>query len=172
VVWAQHLWASGQVGGFVASGNAVYTPYVEAEALTEGLVALGVPRARVWLEPRALHTDENIAYALRIAGELGVREVAVASDGWQASGGCAMVEAWSELACTPAPIDYDLVRARLSRGVPEVRGERVQSWVPLAVREAEIARETGYRRPPSLVLYITKALLRPFGLARPPRLPD
>ncbi|MFZ5475465.1 MAG: ElyC/SanA/YdcF family protein [Myxococcota bacterium] len=171
VVWAHHLWASGLVGGFVTSGNAVYNRYVEAEALAAGLAALGVPADRVTLEPRALHTDENIAYALRLLE--GHAVVAVASDPIQADGGCAMVNAWTEgVTCLSAPMDYRFVGARLARGVPEVRTEPVNEWVPLDEREAAIREITGWKRPPSMMLYLVNTLKRPFGLSRPPRLPE
>lgn len=176
VVWAHHLWASGLARGFVVSGNAVYNRYVEAEALAAGLVALGVPASRIALEPRALHTDENIAYALRIAESRRERLVTVASDGVQANGSCAMVRAWTrgEIDCIPAPIDYAWAKARMARGLPEVRTSPVpaDSWLSLEERERRIAAQTGWRRPPSMLLYAQNALLRPFGLARPPRLPE
>lgn len=176
VTWGHHLWASGLVSGFVVSGNAVYNRFVEAEALAAGLVALGVPRDRIALESRALHTDENIAYALRLLEARGETVVTVASDGFQAKGGCAMVRAWSDgrVDCIPAPMDYVLVRARMSEGMPDVRTAPVpeSEWMPLREREDAIAAQTGWRRPPSMLLYAGKAILRPFGLSRPPRLPE
>src|SRR6478736_10236582 len=66
-VWAARLWERGWARNFITSGSAVYTPFVEAEALAAALVALGVPPDRIWLEPNALHTDENMVYSLQIA---------------------------------------------------------------------------------------------------------
>jgi hypothetical protein len=174
VVWAHHLWASGMVSGFITSGNAVYNEFVEAEALAAGLVALGVPRERIRLEPRALHTDENIAYALRIVAAEGLDVVAVASDPFQVNGGCAMVSEWTDhaVSCFTAPMDYRLVNARMQRGVPDVRTSPTSDWIPLDEREAAIAEEVGWKRPPSLWLYFTMSIKRPLGLAKPPRLPE
>ena len=176
IVWAHHLWASGLIENFIVSGNAVYNPYVEAEALKAGLVALGVPERRIWLEPRALHTDENVAYALRIADAEGFRSLAIASDGVQTLGACAMVRLWSaaERTCIAAPMDYPLVKARLASGLPSVRTEAVPAadWEPLEARERRIAAELGRApRGGSLWIYATKILISPFGLSHPPPLP-
>ncbi len=175
VVWAQHMWASGRTRSFIVSGNAVYNRYVEAEALKAGLVALGVPPERVHLEPRALHTDENIAYALRIADHHGFDSLAIVSDAVQTLGTCQMVREWSggERTCLPAPMDYTLVRTRLAMGLPEARSEPVPAaeWVPLEERERRIAEQLGLRkRGNSLLIYMGKSLLAPFGLSRPPPL--
>lgn len=174
-VWAHHIWATGRTRTFIVSGNAVYNRYVEAEAMKAGLVALGVPADRVFLEPRALHTDENIAYALRIADRHGFVSIAIVSDAVQTVGTCQMVRMWSEQerTCLPAPMDYNLVRARLAMGLPEARSEPVpeSEWAPLDEREQRIAEQLGRpKRGNSLWIYFTKSLLAPFGLARPPHL--
>lgn len=175
VVWAQHMWATGRARAFIVSGNAVYNRYVEAEAMKAGLVALGVPAERVYLEPRALHTDENIAYALRIADAHGLETLAIVSDAVQTVGTCGMVRVWSEgqRSCLPAPMDYTLVKARLAMGLPEARTEPVPEaeWAPLEERERRIAEQLGLpKRGNSLWIYFSKSLLAPFGLSRPPAL--
>ncbi len=177
IVWAHHLWASGLTKNIIVSGNAVYNRYVEAEALMAGLVALGVPESRIWVEPQALHTDENVAYALRIADAAGFRSLAIASDGVQTVGTCAMVRLWSETerTCIAAPMDYPLVKARLASGLPSVRTEPVPAadWEPLEARERRIAAELGRApRGASLWIYISKILISPFGLSHPPPLPS
>ncbi|MFN7146110.1 MAG: YdcF family protein [Myxococcota bacterium] len=177
VVWAHHVWASGLTRTFIVSGNAVYNRYTEAEALKAGLVALGVPADRVFVEPRALHTDENVAYALRIAEAEGFTTLAIASDALQTTGTCDMVREWTGggMTCLPAPMDYHLVRARLGMGLPDVRIEPVPEaeWMPLAEREQRIAEALGRKvRGNSLWIYFSKSLLAPFGLSKPPVLPE
>lgn len=175
VVWASHLYDIGAVSEFVTSGNAVYTPYVEADAVAAGMVALGVPPEAITRERRALHTDQNVAYALRLL-ESENREpgpLLMASDRGQASGMCAMVKAWRSSfpaydTCTIAPIDDRWTYHRMMEGLPHVNTARVDDWVPLHEREAAIARETGKRRPSSFWVYTRNALLSPFGLSRPP----
>lgn len=176
VVWAHHMWASGRTRTFIVSGNAVYNRYVEAEALKAGLVALGVPAERVYLEPNALHTDENIAYALRIADTHGLSTLAIVSDALQTVGTCEMVREWSDhtRTCLPAPMDYMLVKSRLAMGLPDARTEPVAEadWLPLEARERLIAEQLGRpKRGNSLWIYFSKSLLAPFGLSNPPPLP-
>ena len=176
VVWAHHMWATGRARTLIVSGNAVYNRYVEAETMAAGLVALGVPAARIRVEPRALHTDENIAYALRIADAEGYETLAVVSDAVQTLGTCEMVRVWSAHArtCLPAPMDYPLVKARLAMGLPDARSEAVPEaeWMPIEERERRIAEELGIRkRGNSMWIYFTKSLGAPFGLSKPPVLP-
>lgn len=172
-LWGARLYADGAVTTIVTSGNAVYTPYRESEALAAGLVALGVPASAIVQEPRALHTDENVAYTLRMLAEQSPAptRVLIASDGGQAAGACAMVHAWSTIECVVAPIDEVWMRQRLADGVPDVLATRVDDWVPLDERETAIAAELGYRRPSSFWVYTQGAVLGAFGLSKPPRLP-
>ena len=170
-LWAAHLYETGAVSSFVTSGNAVYTPFREADSIAEGMIALGVPAAAITLEPKALHTDENVAYTLKIVEPMALHRLVVASDGGQAAGACAMVRAWSPIPCVVAPIDEAWMRARLAAGVPDVSLHPVEGWIPLKEREAQIAEATGYRRPSSVWVYFRGAVLGAFGASKPPRLP-
>lgn len=177
VVWAFHLYEAGAVTGFVTSGAAVHTPFVEADALAAGLEALGVPSAAIRRERRALHTDQNVAYALTMVDEArggGTGPVLVASDGGQAVGMCSMVNAWkahytSVTGCVAAPLDEAWVHARLAEGVPDIRTEPDAGWLPLVERERLVALETGRTRPSSFWVYARGGFLNLFGLSRPPR---
>ena len=92
--WAAILWQRGLAGAFITSGAAVHSRFVEADAIAAGMVALGVPAERIWLERDALHTDENMYFSLRIARALGFRTVAVASQKGHAAWSCRMLEDW------------------------------------------------------------------------------
>lgn len=152
-LWAAHLWERGWVRRFVVSGAAVHSPYVEADALAAALSALGVPDDRIWIEPNALHTDENLYYSMQIVRELGLSRVAVASDA--ATMDCRMLVAWGQ-PCGAFTLDHDYARAR-DRERPgllaRVRSPSVSPWSTLADREREIARNTGRHRTPSWILY-------------------
>lgn len=161
--WGALLWEAGFTQRLITSGAAVYTPYIEAEALAAALSALGVPADRILLEPDALHTDENMYRALAIARRLGLQRLAVASDGPQASGGCSMLRDWDQ-PCSAIPIEYGR-SARRSQAQAEllaqVRARRVADaeFLPLAERERRIAaRNQRPRRVPSGLLYPYMAL--------------
>ncbi len=180
VIWAEHLYSTGVVAGFITSGNAVHSPYVEADALAAGLIALGVPDRVILRERQALHTDQNVAYSLALLdhrrAEEGLRvgPVIVATDRGQARGMCSMVQAWRSSfpqvsSCLIAPIDDGYAYSRMMQGVPEVTTEALPDWQPLSVREATMAEQSGYRRPPSFWVYTSQGFLNLFGLSRPPR---
>jgi uncharacterized SAM-binding protein YcdF (DUF218 family) len=152
-VWAALLWQHGHAGAFIASGAAVHSRYVEAEALAAGMAALGVPADRIWLEPKALHTDENMYYSLQIARALGFHRLAVASQKGHAAWSCRMLEDWGQ-SCGAFSVNYDAVRAANARErLRTVRTTAERNWVPLGLRERAIAAQTGHHRPPSFLLY-------------------
>jgi len=163
-VWAAELWRSGWAHNFITSGAAVYTPFVEAEALAAALVALGVPPERIYLEPHALHTDENMVYSLEIVRRLGFHSVAVASNA--AALDCLMLRDWGQ-ECRAYELDLAFVKRRheaLGRPLERVHSRPSgQAFVPLPAREHAIALTTGRHRPPSFVLYLGLGLMRTNG---------
>lgn len=169
VLWAHTLWKRGEVNHFITSGNAVYTPYVEAEALAAGLTALGVPADHIALEPDALHTDENMFNGMLIAEREGWY-IHVASDGMHARSGCWMVRAWGA-ECTVHRLDWREVedaRAEHGETLSAVTVAEAEDFIPLEERHAARFAETGWRRPNSIVLYHLDALRLLFGDARVP----
>ncbi len=162
-LWAARLWELGWATHFITSGAAVHSPYVEAEALAEALTALGVPADRIYLEPNALHTDENIYYSLQIARALGFRAVAVASNGAQFD--CLLAEDWGQ-PCGAFTMDiaWVIARARTSgAALAPVRTAKVRDWRPLPEREHVIAVRVGRHRPPSFLLYPGLGIMRTNG---------
>jgi uncharacterized SAM-binding protein YcdF (DUF218 family) len=152
--WAAILWKRGVAGAFITSGAAVHSRYVEADAIAAGMVALGVPAERIWLERDALHTDENMYFSLRIVRALGWHTVAVASQKGHAAWSCRMLEDWGLSRCGAFSVDMDAVIAShpLER-LRAVHTDAVPDWLPLVERERAIARRTGRHRPPSYFLY-------------------
>jgi hypothetical protein len=166
--WAAILWERGVAERFITSGGAVYSPYVEAEALALAMNALGVPADRIYLDRHALHTDENIYNAVQIARGLGLSRLAVASDRGQAVGACQMLEDWHGAGCGAFSMDYPLVEQRLAgwAQLRSVRAPRVpdSEFVPLKLRERRRAQVSGRSvRPPSFLLYPVMAMLRGLG---------
>lgn len=163
--WASLVFERGLAQALITSGAAVYSPYIEADALALALARLGVPGERIYLDRQALHTDENMHNAAELARQLGAQHVAVASHGMQAKGGCSMVTARG-LLCTPLPLEDTAVQARLSAQastLAEVRSPRQEPWQPLAEVEAQRRRATGKRRLPSSLLYGWMWLRRSLG---------
>lgn len=159
--WAAILWQRGLAGAFITSGAAVHSRYVEADAIAAGMAALGVPAERIFVEPEALHTDENMYYSLRIARAIGWRSLAVASQKGHAAWSCRMLEDWGLRGCGAFSVDMDAVVAlHAQERLRAVRTVAVADWQPLAERERAIARRSGRRRPPSYFLYPLLGWLR------------
>lgn len=169
VAWAFSLWEDGLVDGFITSGGAVYSPYNEAVAAAEGLIALGVPPDRIWLDPLALHTDENAYNAMLIAEALG-QDLIVASTGSQARGICAYVRSWGR-ECETAPLQYSRigeVMAGPGIALAGVDPPVDPDFIPLEEREAARTAETGWERPGSVGLYLLDGLRSTAGKPRTP----
>lgn len=158
-LWAAALYEEGSVANLITSGGAVYNRYVEAEALAEALVALGVPRARVTVEPHAMHSDENAAFSLQLIDERGWQSIAVVSGGLHAVVIDRMLEKWGRTA-VGLPLDPFLVDRWLALGTPTVRTSPVpaEDWTTLEERHAQRALASGTTRGASLPLYLRRAL--------------
>ncbi len=160
--YAALLWQRGMVKRFITSGNAVHTPWVEADTIAQLMAALGIPADRILLERNALHTDENMYYSVRIARHLGARTVGVSSQAGHAQAGCTFLTAWGQ-PCTALPIDRAATRtlsaadyARLA-ALPFARDVH---FLELAEREHRAAeREHRLRRPPSFLVYATATVM-------------
>jgi hypothetical protein len=162
-VWAAHVWELGWTRGFITSGAAVHSPFVEAEALAAAMAALGVPADRIWLEPNALHTDENIFFSLGIARTFGWHHLAVAAQG--AAWDCKMAQDWGAN-CRGITLDLDWVVRQYPQApavLQRVRTPKVSPWMPFVEREHQLAQLTGRHRPPSFLLYPGLALQRTNG---------
>lgn len=163
VLWAAHVWSRGAARRVVVSGAATYNRCVEAEAMAAGLAALDVPADRIFIEPNARHTDENLYYGMQVAERLGGRTFAVASDGAQASGGCAFLASWGRV-CLAASADRAVVEAdsaRLGARLDDVRVPLVADagWLPVGEYEARRVAAGGPSRPGSPWLYLVRAPL-------------
>lgn len=165
-VWAAILWERGYAHNFITSGSAVHSPFVEAEAIAAAMAALGVPPDRIYLEPEALHTEENVYNGLRLAQRKGWQQLGVASERGQSLGACQMLEDWHRQ-CGSFTMDPALVDARLQASQAElsrIRAPKAAAFIPLAQRERDRARAAGRSsRPPSFILYPLMFFRRKLG---------
>lgn len=164
-LYAAIVWERGYADHFITSGSSVATPYVEAEAIAQLMVAAGVPPDRIYLEPNALHTDENVYNSLQIAGALGWQRLAVLSDKGHAAFGCQFAIAYGR-ECGALSVERDAVirkHQQLRASVDGVRASPDPAFLPLADRERQIFHRTGRRRPPSFVLYPSLAIMATNG---------
>jgi hypothetical protein len=166
-LWAAVVWERGWARAFVTSGAAVHSPSVEAEALAAAMVALGIPAERIYLERAALHTDENMYGAMKIAQAIGAKTLAVAASKGQALFGCAMMSDWGQ-ECRALGLERSALEERLRQGaaarLDDVRSPVIAPWDPPIPRErAEARAQRRSPRPPSLFLYPAMAWRRLAG---------
>lgn len=83
VFWAKYLYDRGIARNIMFSGSAVYSPWVEAEAMALYAKALGIPAENIFTETKAEHSTENIYYSFHKARKLGFKTIALASDPFQ-----------------------------------------------------------------------------------------
>lgn len=170
---ASLLWKNGSVRNFITSGAAVHTPYVEAEAMAAIMVAAGVPAEHIYLDPNALHTDENVYNGLQIAKRLGWQRLAVLSDRGHSAFGCEFLSSFGST-CVALSVDRAAVRAlhqQLGAAIDDVRTLPDPAYRPLADRERAIFEQTGRKRPPSFLLYPAIAIMRTNGETWVPNAP-
>lgn len=161
------LWKHGYTKSFIVSGAAVHTPYVEAEAIAQAMEALEVPADRIYLEPDANHTDENVYYSMKVAEALGLSRLAISSHGAHAAWACSLMVRWGR-PCGAFAMDEDELRQFLpprESALRALRAPKVDGWLPLDEREERIRLATGFSRPPSYLLYPMLGL----GIAWKPR---
>jgi hypothetical protein len=83
VYWSKYLFDKGIARNVMYSGDAVYTPYIEAEIMAMYASAIGIPDSNIYTETKASHSTENIYYSYKLASKLGFTKIALASDALQ-----------------------------------------------------------------------------------------
>ena len=85
VLWSYFLYSKGMTRNIIYSGSAVYSPYVEGKIMGLYAQELGVAAQHIFSETRAEHSTENLVYSLRMAKDLGFKNIAVATDPGQSN---------------------------------------------------------------------------------------
>lgn len=84
MLWAKELYDKGLARNIIFSGSAVHSPYVEGTIMKMLADRMGIPAGHTFIEDKALHTNENISYGIKMAQDLGFTNIAVATDPIQA----------------------------------------------------------------------------------------
>lgn len=124
MVYAAHLYHDEVAPVIVATGGYIEfygTLVPETEAMTELLVALGVPKAAILPEDRARNTYENAVYVRELLTQIDGNEIVLVTSALHMPRSVAIFE-HQGFAVTPAPVDYFV-----TRGVPGLTTDR--AWV-------------------------------------------
>jgi len=146
IYWSKHLYDAGIAKNIMYSGNAVYTPYVEAEVMALYAQAIGIPKEHIFTESKAEHSTENIYYSYKKAKQLGFKDIALASDPFQTK----MLQRFTRLRVSKdvdlIPIVIDSLRTmEVSMTDPDINFEvlHVKDFTPLPERKGFFSRLQG-----------------------------
>lgn len=79
---AVELWKERKVQYLIMSGAAVYNDYVEAEAMKQYAIELGVPEEYILMEKRAVSTYHNLLYSGKMMQNCSFSDCVVVTSGW------------------------------------------------------------------------------------------
>ncbi|MDI1356479.1 MAG: YdcF family protein [bacterium] len=144
LIWAKHLYDRGLTKNIITSGSAVYSPFVEAEIMKEYLVAMGVPKEHVIVEPRAEHSTENLWYGYKLAKRKGFKTIALASDPFQSKMLYRFAKKRTHKEVFFLPVIIDTLRG-LPHDAPVINYEplRIQNFVPITEKISKRQRFKG-----------------------------
>jgi len=80
MLWAKELYNTGVVKNIIFSGAAVHSPYVEAMVMKIMADSMGIPTRHTFIEDKALHSNENVFYGVKLASSMCFKNIAVATD--------------------------------------------------------------------------------------------
>jgi hypothetical protein len=111
VYWSKYLFDKGIAKNIMYSGSSVYTPYYEGEVMALYAVAIGIPREHIFTETKAEHSTENMYYGYYKSKKLGFKNIALATDPFQAK----QLNSYAKLRLSKKigiiPIVFDTLRA-------------------------------------------------------------
>lgn len=143
LLWAKNLFEKGIAHNIIFSGAATHSAYVEAQTMKLFADTLGIPAENTFVEGRALHTVENIAYSIELAHQLGFRKIAVATDPFQTLFlkkhlklvGDNTNQGVGTIALLPFNVDDMPLFYKASMPRIDATSARVENFVPLAERQ-------------------------------------
>ncbi len=144
VLWSVYLYKHGMTKNIIYSGNSVYSPYIEAEAMALYAVALGIPREHIVIEPQALHSTENVYFSYLLAHTLGFKSLGLATDPFQASMLYRFTKKRFGTMITPVPILFDTIKTMNSVN-PRIDAQlaHVENWKSIVETQTPHFRRQG-----------------------------
>jgi uncharacterized SAM-binding protein YcdF (DUF218 family) len=143
ILWAKYLYDRKIAENIIFSGSSVYTPYVEGKVMRIYADSLGIPPAHTFSETQAEHSTENIYYSVLMARKLGFKNIAVATDQYQA----VILNRFIKKNCPEVkilPIDYNKIDLIMSAWPSiDASSAYVDNFVSLPEREDRSERFQG-----------------------------
>ena len=136
LLWAKTLFDKGLVKNIIFSGAATHSAYVEGQTMKMMADSMGIPTEHTFVESRALHSVENVAYSIELAHQLGFKKIAVATDPFQ-SYYLKHHLADDNFKVALLPFSLDSMPVYFKRALPQVdvTSARIENFIPLEKRE-------------------------------------
>jgi uncharacterized SAM-binding protein YcdF (DUF218 family) len=143
ILWAKYLYENKIAENIIFSGSSVYTPYIEAKVMKIYADSLGIPADHIFCETEAEHSTENVYYSVMMAREQGFKNIALATDQYQA----VILNRFIKKNCPEVkilPIEYDKIDLIMAPW-PAIDGDcaYVDDFVSLTQREDRKERFRG-----------------------------
>ncbi|UTW63018.1 YdcF family protein [bacterium SCSIO 12741] len=131
ITWSKYIWEIGMTENILYSGSAVYTPWIESRIMREAAICMNVDSNIIYTEEDAEHSTENIFYSVKYAEKMGWKNIALATDPWQAGYLEKVIEEQGyEIAIIP--IDYSKLRTIEFYDLPiDPSSAYVEDFVPI-----------------------------------------
>lgn len=144
VLWSHYLYEEGFAKNVIYSGSAVYSPYIESRIMAEYAKELGIPEEHIFTEERAEHSTENVFYSYYLAKDLGLENIALATDPFQTK----MVKSFAkkknlDIGYVPAMFDVVGMRYGGTSITIDPSSAKVEDFTPLPEREGFFKRFAG-----------------------------
>jgi vancomycin permeability regulator SanA len=146
VYWSKYLFDKGITKNIIYSGSSVSSPYFEGKIMAMYAIAIGIPAKNVFYETRAEHGTENLYYSYMKAKKMGFKNIALATDPFQAKQlrRFARVKVSSDIDIIP--IVYDTLKAMRPLMIdPEIDYNQAynKDYIRLSSRENIWKRQLG-----------------------------
>lgn len=134
--WAKALFDKGIARNLIFSGAAVHSAYIEAQTMKTMADSMGIPGGHTYIESRAQHSLENVAYSIELARQLGFKKIAVATDPFQAYYFKRHLNV-KVLPIALLPFSLDSMPLYYKRNAPliDARQAKIENFIPLERRE-------------------------------------
>ncbi len=143
--WAHYLYQHNFTGHIIFSGNAVYSPYVEAIVMKVMADSLKIPTDKTFSETTAEHSTENVYYSMKMAKAMGFTKIALATDPFQSR----MLESFMKKYCPDVesiPVFFDALDFSMKElPVIDPRSALVTDFVSIKERQGFWERFRGTR---------------------------
>lgn len=143
VYWSKYLFDRGYAKNIIYSGSAVYSEYKESSIMALYAEELGIPKEHIFKDERAEHSTENVYYSYQVAKKNGFKNLALATDPFQAKSLKRFIKKF-EFPIKLMPIIFDSIDyQKIPHPKINPKSAKVDDFVSIKERETFLKRLKG-----------------------------